>query len=220
LAGDITDLHAKPRGYYEGKRPEMLQYIPADTHTTVEFGCGYGEFSRLVKEKFGAEAWAVEIDPTAAREASRRLDRVIQGDALTSLVHLPDRHFDCAIFCDVLEHLVDPYSLLRAVQAKLTSRGVVVASIPNVRYYRAFVKFAVHGDWRYEDHGILDKTHLRFFTRKSIIDTFEQLGYTILVLDGTHPTRRWMYRILNVLLCNALADMRYRQYAVVARPKR
>jgi len=144
---------------------------------------------------------------------------VIHGDAVASLVQIPDHYFDCAIFCDIIEHLVDPYSLLLAVKAKLAGNGVVVASIPNVRYYRAFVKFAIHGDWQYEDQGILDKTHVRFFTRKSIIDTFEQLGYTIQVLEGMHATSSRTYRRLNAVLLNRLADMRYLQFAVVAKPR-
>jgi 2-polyprenyl-3-methyl-5-hydroxy-6-metoxy-1,4-benzoquinol methylase len=219
MAGDITDLHSKPQGYYEGERTDMLKYIPPGTRATLEFGCGCGGFSHLVKKRFGTEAWGVEIDPAAAEEASRKLDKVIQGDALASLAQIPDGYFDCAIFCDIIEHLVDPFRLLLAVKPKLTAAGVVIASIPNVRYYRTFVKFALHGDWQYEDQGILDKTHLRFFTRKSIIRTFEQLGYTLLILEGMHSTSSKTYRVLNAILFNALADMRHLQFAAVAKPK-
>jgi 2-polyprenyl-3-methyl-5-hydroxy-6-metoxy-1,4-benzoquinol methylase len=197
----------------------MLKYIPPRVRTTLDFGCGCGGFSSLVKERFGTEAWAVEIEPAAALAASQKLDKVIHGDALAALAQIPDNYFDCVILCDVIEHLVDPYSLLLAVKAKLTSNGVVVASIPNIRYYRAFVKFAVHGDWQYTDQGILDRTHLRFFTRKSIIDTFEQLGYVILVLEGIHATSSRTYRLLNAVLFNKLADMRHLQFAVVAKPR-
>jgi 2-polyprenyl-3-methyl-5-hydroxy-6-metoxy-1,4-benzoquinol methylase len=219
MDGDIANLHSKPQGYYEGERTDMLKYIPQGTRTTLEFGCGCGGFSHLVKKEFGTEAWAVEIDPVAAQEASRKLDKVIHADALASMADIPDDHFDCVIFCDILEHLTDPYSLLLAVKPKLTRNGVVVASIPNIRYYRKFVKFVVHGDWQYEDQGILDKTHLRFFTRKSIVATFERLGYGILVMEGMHPTSSRTYRWLNAILFNALADVRYLQFAVVAKPR-
>ena len=208
----------KPQEYYESERSDMLKYIPAQVQTTLEFGCGLGAFSALLKAQRAVESWAVEINPTVAREAARRLDKVICMDAQAALAEIPERHFDCIIFFDILEHLVDPYSLLLAVKSKLTSTGVVVASIPNVRFYRAFLKFVVHGDWRYEDQGIMDRTHLRFFTHKSIADTFARLGYRILTLEGIHPTTSRTYRLLNAVLLNALWDVRYKHFAVVASP--
>ncbi len=214
----LTNLGDKPQGYYESQRTEMLRYIPAGARTTLEFGCGSGGFSALLKARPGVESWAVEVDPTAAQEAARKLDRVICADAHAAITMIPDGHFDCIIFFDILEHLIDPYSLLLTVKSKLTAHGVIVASIPNVRYYRTFVKFVVHGDWCYEDQGVMDKTHLRFFTRKSILDTFQRLGFRILTLEGIHPTTSRTYRWLNGLLLNALFDVRYKHFAVVAAP--
>jgi 2-polyprenyl-3-methyl-5-hydroxy-6-metoxy-1,4-benzoquinol methylase len=212
------NTHKKPQGYYEGERPDMLRYIPADVRTTLEFGCGCGGFSALLKARLGVESWAVEVDAAAAQEAARKLDKVICADAHAAIAEIPDRRFDCIIFFDILEHLVDPYSLLRAVKSKLTPTGVVVASIPNIRYYRAFLKFVVHGDWQYEDQGIMDRTHVRFFTHKSITDTFQRLGYRILTLEGIHPTSSRTYKLLNGILLNALWDVRYKHFAVVAVP--
>jgi 2-polyprenyl-3-methyl-5-hydroxy-6-metoxy-1,4-benzoquinol methylase len=216
---DLANLHKKPEGYYEGNRTDMLKYLPPGIRRSLDFGCGFGRFSHLVKTTFGAETWGVEIDPTAAREAAQRLDTVIQADALASVGQIPDHHFDCVILFDILEHLADPYSLLLTIKPKLTGTGVVVASIPNIRFYRTFWKYVVHGDWEYQDEGILDKTHLRFFTRKSIISTFERLGYRILTLEGMHPTTSRTYRWLNAILLNALADVRYKHFAVVAVPR-
>lgn len=197
----------------------MLKYVPPTAKRTLEFGCGFGGFSALVKTRLGAESWAVEVDPRAAQEASQALDRVICADAHASIALVPDSYFDCIIFFDILEHLVDPYSLLLAVKPKLTASGVVVASIPNIRYYDTFVRFVVHGDWQYEDQGILDSTHLRFFTRKSIIDTFERLEYRILTMEGIHPTRSRTYKLLNRLLVNTIRDVKYMHFAVVAAPR-
>jgi 2-polyprenyl-3-methyl-5-hydroxy-6-metoxy-1,4-benzoquinol methylase len=218
FAAGVGDLARKPGRYYEEQRAEMLKYIPPCVRTTLEFGCGCGVFSALLKDRFGTESWAVEIEPAAAQEAARRLDRVIQADALLGVAQVPDHHFDCILFLDVLEHLVDPYRLLREVKAKLTPDGVVVASIPNIRYYRTLVKFVVHGEWHYEDRGVLDKTHLRFFTRKSIVRMFEQSGLRILTLEGLHPTSSRTLSVLNMILLNRLADTRHSQFAVVAAP--
>jgi 2-polyprenyl-3-methyl-5-hydroxy-6-metoxy-1,4-benzoquinol methylase len=119
----------------------------------------------------------------------------------------------------VLEHLVDPYTLLVSVKQKLTDDAVVIASIPNIRYYRALYALVVRGDWKYRDSGVLDKTHLRFFTKKSIARTFDQLGFDIVTLEGMHPTSSRTFRILNAFLLNCLSDVRYKHFAVVAKPK-
>ena len=172
-----TDVANKPKGYYDNVRQDMLKYIPADVKTSLEFGCGSGGFSTLIKDRFRAEAWAVEIDEKSAKTASEKLDKVVHSDAFEAIDKLPDNYFDCIIFFDILEHLVDPYSLLTSVKKKLTSRGVIVTSIPNVRSYRHLVDFVIRGNWDYKDQGILDKTHLRFFTRKSILKMFDKLDF-------------------------------------------
>jgi len=216
---DMTDLANKPPGYYDSTREDMLKYIPHDVKRTLEFGCGSGGFSALLKDKFHAKTWAVEISEESAKVASWKLDKVINCDAHEAIGKLPDSYFDCIIFFDVLEHLVDPYTLLVKIKTKLSSSGVVVASIPNIRYYRSFVKLVIHADWVYKDHGILDKTHLRFFTYKSIMKLFNELDFEILQLEGIHPTTSRTFKFLNMLLLNTTSDIRYKHFAVVARPK-
>ena len=197
----------------------MLKYIPNGTKTILEFGCGFGGFSTLVKEKLGIESWAVEIEKNAAQEAAKKLDKVINADASEALQQIPDDYFDCIVLFDILEHLIDPYGLLCELKHKLTTNGVIVASIPNIRYYRAFVDFVIHGNWDYKEHGIMDKTHLRFFTYKSISKTFKQLGFEILELQGIHPTSSRTYKLLNILFLNLVSDIRYKHFAVVVKPK-
>lgn len=216
---DISNLTNKPNGYYNSMRKDMLKYIPCDAKRTLEFGCGSGRFSKLIKNKFGAETWAVEIDEKSAKLASDKLDKVINCDAHEAINKLPDNYFDCIIFFDILEHLIDPYSLLHAIKTKLTKEGIIVASIPNIRYYRSLVKLVIHGDWDYKDHGILDKTHLRFFTYKSITKLFNELAFEISEIEGIHPTSSRTFKVLNMLLLNAIGDVRYKHFAVVAKPK-
>ncbi|HEX42366.1 MAG TPA: class I SAM-dependent methyltransferase [Phycisphaerales bacterium] len=206
----------KNADYYGGVRHDMLKYIPPAARTCLELGCGAGRFSELVKATFGAETWAVEISEQAAAQAATRLDKVLHGDATQAMDRLPDRYFDCVIAFDILEHLLGPAALLDAVKAKLRPGGVVVASIPNVRYYRVLADLVVHGDWEYKEHGILDNTHLRFFTRKSIVRMFDSLGYRIQQIEGIHPTSSRTFRMLNACLLTFLADARYKHFAVVA----
>ena len=213
-----VNLLNKPSGYYQSNREDMLKYVPPGTKTSLEFGCGYGGFSALVKDKFDAETWAVEINEEAAYEAEKTLDKVINNDAAKSLDDIPENYFDCIILFDILEHLLDPSALLSALKNKLSNKGVIVASIPNIRYYRTFFDLVIHGNWDYKDHGILDRTHLRFFTYKSIVKMLKLLDFEILVLEGIHPTSSRTFKVLNVALLNSLADIRYKHFAVVVKP--
>jgi len=116
---DITDLTPRAGGYYESLREDMLKYIPGGTRTSLEFGCGFGGFSAQLKRERGIETWGVEINAAAAAEAAKSLDKVIVADAFEAINKLPDNYFDCIVFLDVLEHLVNPYAVLLAIKPKI-----------------------------------------------------------------------------------------------------
>ncbi len=204
--------------YYQHDRTEMLAFIPPSVERTLEIGCGAGNFSAQIKEKLGAETWGVEHQQDAANLAAQKLHRVLSGDVESALPDLPQRYFDCIIFNDVLEHLVNPCSMLVKVQELLSKTGVVVASIPNIRHWPEFVNYTLRGDWNYVNVGVLDRTHLRFFTKKSIIATFAQCGYSLVDLQGINPHYSRAQKIASLLSMGTLADTLYLQYAVVARP--
>jgi 2-polyprenyl-3-methyl-5-hydroxy-6-metoxy-1,4-benzoquinol methylase len=216
---DLTNMLHKPKAYFQATRDEMLKYIPKNVQTTLEFGCGCGGFFKVLREKLDVETWGVEIDKESAQKAQTEMQKIINLDAIEALKEIPENYFDCVILFDVLEHLVNPYYLLDALKINLTKDGVIVASIPNVRYYRNLINFAIKGNWDYKDHGILDKTHLRFFTRNSIIKMFNQLNFEILKLEGIHPTSSTTFKLLNLIFPNMLSDARYRQFAVVVKLK-
>jgi len=214
----LTDLSAKPGGYFSSARSEMVRFIPATAKRILDVGCGEGAFGSHLKEKLGAEVWGAELIQSAADVASQRLDNVICGDIVRQLAQLPNEYFDCVIFNDVIEHIVDPYSMLFEVKQKLTRNGVVVCSIPNVRYFRNLFNLVVRSEWRYEECGILDKTHLRFFTKKSISEMFKSLGYEVVSLEGINRTPSWKVAVFNFVSLGLLHDTRYMQFACVARP--
>ena len=218
MGSDISYSYSKPDNYYESARGEMIRYIPKNVKRTLEFGCGCGLFSEMVKKELNAECWGVEINDGAAQVASEKLYKVIRNDAKDSLTMLPDNHFDCIILNDVLEHLPDPFSLLENMKTKLKGAGVVVLSIPNVRFWNNLRAFAFRGEWDYKEAGILDSTHLRFFTYKSLVKMFRGLGYEILTIEGLNPTHNTKFRVLNSLLLNKLWDARYHHFACVIRP--
>jgi len=211
------DYENKEEGYYNNTREEMLAFLPQDAKTILDVGCADGSFSKIIKEKNNAEVWGIEYMPEEAKKASTKIDRVFTGPCEDNIDELPDNYFDAIYFNDILEHLVDPYMVLEKIITKLSKNGVVISSIPNMRYHSALKKLIFSKDWKYADHGIMDKTHLRFFTKKSIFNMYKDAGYDVIEHKGINITKSlkpWLYNI--PFLFTAL-DMRYLQFATVAK---
>src|SRR5882672_773658 len=111
-----SPANAKPAGYHGQARPEMVAFVPAGARRVLDVGCGEGLFGAEVKARRAAEVWGIELDPTAAAVAGKRLDRVLTGDVASAIAELPRGFFDCIVFNDVLEHLVDPRQILTAAK--------------------------------------------------------------------------------------------------------
>lgn len=207
-----------PEQYFEFPRTEMLEFLPQNPKTFLEIGCGAGSFGELVKQHHDCEYWGMELDPGAAAYAEQRLDKVFVGTAEEVFAQAPDAYFDCFVANDVLEHLVDPYSLLRQVKKKLKPGGVVTASIPNIRHFETLWNLVVKKDFTYQDAGILDRTHLRFFTESTTRALFEENGYRIDKMHGINRSDSKFERLCNMLSLGALSDTLYLQFAVRAVP--
>lgn len=203
--------------YYGHERHEMLPFVPTSAQRILDVGCGAGAFSARLKKERSVEVWGVEINPEAARLASQRLDKVICGE-FSSALDFGSTRFDCIVFNDVLEHMASPESALRLARTLLAPQGVVVASIPNVRHLTVLWELVVQGDWQYRDAGILDRTHLRFFTRISILRLFQEQGFNVLRCEGINEAVGRKFFILNLLCLNRLQGIRHIQYAIVATP--
>jgi len=210
--------------YFQTKRHEMLGYIPQTASIILDVGCASGSFGQILKSARSVEVWGIEPNERAAEIAAQTLDKVICGKFDSSL-NIPKKSFDCIVFNDVLEHLVDPYSALNYCHKLLKKKGIIVASIPNVRYFDNMWNLLVKKNWEYAESGILDKTHLRFFTHKSIISTFDEAGYYVEFIEGINPLEKMhphlvkKFKFINRLLFNNIEDMRYLQFAIVAKPK-
>lgn len=210
------DYNNKADDYFNHERPEMLAFLPKGCKRVLDIGCGEGTFIKQVKDKHGAEVWGIELMEAPGREAEKILDKVFIGPCENFIEELPDNYFD-AIYCnDVLEHLVDPYSVLATLKNKLSEKGVVISSIPNIRYHYAFKQVWLKKNWEYEGHGIFDKTHMRFFTKKSIAKMYTDHGYTILSHKGVNRTRSLKPYLYNIPFFFTAMDMFYLQYATVA----
>ncbi len=129
----------------------------------LDVGCGFATTSARIR-KLGNEVTGIDSSPEAEAVAAQRLSRVVHGDVLG--VDLGDAQFDVIIFADVLEHLPWPVSAMKRYLQWLAPGGSVIVSLPNVGLWS--VRFAhLFGRWEYAETGVLDRTHLRFFTRSS-----------------------------------------------------
>jgi 2-polyprenyl-3-methyl-5-hydroxy-6-metoxy-1,4-benzoquinol methylase len=215
------------RAYYGYRREEMRALLPVRRSRVLEIGCGEGRFSTAIDNV--TELWGVEPDPDAAAAAARSMQRVLSGTYGTVHAELPDRHFDLVICNDVIEHMADHDAFLVAIKQKIAPGGVLVGSVPNVRYFKNMLDLLVLKDWHYKGSGILDRTHLRFFTAKSLRRSLINAGYNIDVLRGINANLRFqpdlrhvMYAVFGALVIACTAghsgDIRYMQIAFRAKP--
>src|SRR5215210_4290034 len=151
----------------------------------LDVGCSTGYLAEVLLKR-GCRVTGIEIDPKAARQAEEHCERVIVGDVESLDVgeELDEGSFDVIIFGDVLEHLKDPLQTLGRLRSFLGPRGYVVASIPNIAH--GSVRLALmQGKFQYHSVGLLDSTHLRFFTRETLEQLFKDAGLVITELRRT-----------------------------------
>jgi len=203
--------------YFSNERKEMMPFIPIGCQKILEIGCSEGIFGQLVKIQLAAEVWGVEKEKSAALSARDKLDFVFQGDFLEIENQLPRNHFDCVILNDVLEHFFDPWRLLSTIKPLLNHEGYIVSSIPNVRYIGNLYELLIKKDWEYKSSGILDVTHFRFYTKKSIIRLFKSSGFNILRIQGINPTRSFKVKLASWLTFGFFEDIKFLEFALVAR---
>jgi len=215
---DQSTIHKTGIGYFQNQRTVMLKYIPENANRILEVGCGEGEFCRLLMRS-DREIWGVEINTEAASIAAQNCTKVLAGDFNTVYNQLPKNYFDTIIFNDVLEHIYAPWDTIQQIKSLLSPTGIVVTSIPNFRYVSNLItEILFEGEFRYKpEGGILDDTHIRFFTAKSIKRMFQEQGYEVLVNEGINPCKSWKEKLFINLTFGFLKDARYKQFATVAK---
>lgn len=194
----------------------MLAFVPSGSGPILEIGCGAGGFLSLLKHRNNlSETWGVDLLPPS--ELISKPDHYFRGPIEESIVKLPRNHFDIIVVNDVLEHLVKPEEILERLTHLLTPEGRIVGSIPNVLHWTVLEGLIVHRDWRYENFGILDRTHLRFFTRKSILRMFSEAGLVVEKISGVNGQLSAKAFLLLILSFGILNETYPLQWAVVAR---
>ncbi|WP_425484697.1 class I SAM-dependent methyltransferase [Kroppenstedtia pulmonis] len=167
----------KPKGYFAGSNPHILKKIRITASTVLEVGCAQGNLGAAIRAR-GAEVSGIELFPAAAEKAKDKLNHVLCGDIEALSLPYEKNYFDYIVFGDVLEHLKDPWAVLRKVKPFLKSNGVILACIPNVGHISILMGL-LQGNWTYTKSGLLDQTHFRFFTLKEIFRLFQSQGYEI-----------------------------------------
>jgi spore maturation protein CgeB/thioredoxin-like negative regulator of GroEL len=172
-------LHHDPKtaeAYYEHPRRELLPAIPLAAKRVLDVGCGAGALGRVLKEERNVEeVCGIEFIEEAYQRARTVLDRVLHGNIETMELPWDDDYFDCIVCADVLEHLVDPAAVMAKLSRVLAPRGVIVISVPNIRFHEV-IHMLSNGAWTYYEQGIMDATHLRFFTRSGLRTMIENGG--------------------------------------------
>lgn len=215
--GDKPSSHP----YGDSTLPAMQELVPRGLKNILDVGCHAGGFGLCLKQRDEVCVWGVEPDPSTAAHAQKRLDKVIVG--FFPNAEVPENYFDAIIFNDVLEHIADPSIALEAAKLCLREGGLLIASIPNIRHIDNLLHILREKDFKYEVNGIRDRTHLRFFTKISIERLFKENGFELISIKGINETwwspsilRRLAFRIFP----DYLADTKFIQYAVVAKPIR
>ncbi len=193
----ISPLKADYRSKYDDTpRIDLLNLIAETPERVLEIGCGAGATGLAFKQKFrDIEFIGLEPEEKAAQIAQTRLDKVIVSDIekvqLDSL-GLMKEYFDLIICADVLEHLYDPWKTIFTLRDYLKPDGKMLASIPNIQNID-IINNLLGGHWTYSKYGLLDATHIRFFTLNEIIKMFSGTGYKM--IQCSHATQSELERI-------------------------
>ncbi len=204
----------KHKSYFSHQRRDIAALFPKEARKVLDIGCGTGALGKIIKVN-GAEVVGVEKDEVSCGIAKECLDKVLCLDAERDELPFEDGYFDCIIYGDILEHFYDPWAALKKHKRFLKEGGFVLASIPNIKYYKILIRLFA-GTWDYVDAGMLDKSHIRFFTLINIKELFENNGFCITLIKRNIIASR-AFRVLNFLLCSILKDFLTYQYYIIAK---
>ena len=206
----------KEKTYYSHGRSDLLLLLPDSIKlgSVLDVGCGCGVTGKYLKNHFKAkQVVGIEMNGEMARQAQTVLDHVIVGDVQKIELPFDQQYFDCIICADVLEHLYDPWSVLKKLKTYLNDSGYLLLSLPNVQHWSMILKLLA-GKWHYQPEGILDSTHIRFFTRSSLREMMEETGFEIEAMNGAMGRE---VRFINFLTLGILSGFLSFRYFVLAK---
>jgi SAM-dependent methyltransferase len=217
--------------YYTLVREDVVRFLEGFVQKNglqlvrvLEIGCSGGCTGKLIKERLGVEFYAgVELMPDAAKQAAGSIDW-IRCDNIEEMIEqgrlgeLPAGRFDAVLFLDVLEHLYNPWKVVNSLSGILSAKGILVGSIPNAG--NLYVLWKIMRDrFEYEDEGLLDRTHLRFFTLHTIRNMLQE-RYELVHLDSNHATWKkmnWKLRFVFAATLGLWKRLFIRQYLFIGK---
>ncbi len=202
--------------YYNLIRYDILKLLPDSASKFLDVGCGEGATGAEIKRRMpDSSVTGIELDAGAAKIAATRLDKVINSDLDNARFDFEPEEFDCIIAADVLEHTKDPEKNLNYLKNFLKENGWLLISLPNIRYIVPVLKI-LGNKFEYEESGVLDRTHLRFFTLHTMEKFLHDCGFEI-VKRTSNRNNGWKMKILSILSFGILSSFSVYQYIFLAR---
>ncbi|MCG2737897.1 MAG: class I SAM-dependent methyltransferase [Candidatus Methanoperedenaceae archaeon] len=210
--------YEKNRQYFSYIRGDIIDLISVGNHRILDVGCGEGRTLRQLKELGKAkETIGIEINENMANRLAQNVDKMIIGDVENLELDFEKEFFDYIIFGDILEHLRNPIKILKEYSEYLKNDGYIIASIPNLNHYGVVIPLIFFDKFEYKMAGILDKTHLRFFTRKSILKLFNSSGFELITIKSNKKS--FIVAIFTFITFGILNRFFVYQYFIKARKK-
>jgi 2-polyprenyl-3-methyl-5-hydroxy-6-metoxy-1,4-benzoquinol methylase len=212
----LSIFFKRDNAYFSEARHDLISLVSGTGCTILEVGCGTGATAEALRLQGKANKLVgIEIDPEMAHIAHKRFDLIVCGDI--EEIKIPDQYgkYDYIICGDVLEHLRDPWNVINKLKAQLKDDGFIIASIPNIRFWRIIHDLVLRGNWIYRNEGILDISHLRFFTKKSMITMFKKADLKIITMKPYYLGRKTY--LFNKITFSLFLDFLTTRYIIKAK---
>jgi 2-polyprenyl-3-methyl-5-hydroxy-6-metoxy-1,4-benzoquinol methylase len=196
---DSMDYATKTPTYFHGERRDFVDALPLEKLSFLEIGCGSGATARYARQTGRVARYTgVELFPEAAEQARPAMDLVVTGNVEALDLPTAFAPYDVAIMSEVLEHLVDPWRLLKRLRPLMADNATLFASSPSIAHH-SVIRMLLKGRWDLEDFGRMDRTHLRWFTPSSYAAMFEDCGYRVEAVENMttlSPRARLLHAVL------------------------
>lgn len=218
---NMQSYQGKDAPYFSHTRFDILPALPTECGRVLEIGCGAGATLAWLRKRPGTtHTTGVEIFPEAAQRAVEYLDEVHCLDFERQVAPAHWDPFDTILCLDVLEHMVDPWRVLhRLATDHLRPGGTLIVTLPNVRHHTVVLPLLLRGRWEYQEAGIMDRTHLRFFSRASALALMRHPALNAPYCSPIGFEKNTLKRVLNRLTLRYFEELITSQYLLSARKR-
>lgn len=220
----LESYKVKNVDYFNNVRTDIIRLIPvSEKNKILEIGAGGGFTLAKIKElNLASEVIGLDLlEIPGSFQNHPIIDRFIIANIENSDLDLPLEYFDIIIAADVLEHLYSPEQVVDKLLKFLNKDGILIVSVPNIREIRTLYKIVIKGDFRYEDSGIMDRTHIKFFCKKNIVELLQQSSLNIKRISPSFkllPGGK-IIKFINFISLSLFEDFLAYQYLIIAKKK-